>query len=164
MHIRKWTRPLGLATAFLAGAAVFVVGPAYAHAGSDDTASSAPSHVTAHVADRAFSGDPAAPQLGDRVVVDLDLFSAAGDKIGTGVAACTIVSIPPRDVLEECLQTLTFMHGDVILAGVFPLPPAVGAVARVTVAGGTGDFTKARGEADFVVTAPDVFDIRIDLT
>jgi hypothetical protein len=163
VHIRKLTGPLGLATAFLAGAIVFIIGPAYAQKGSAETIGSTPAHITARVVDRAFSGDPAAPQLGDRVVVDLALSSEAGAKVGTGVAACTIVSVPPRETLEECLQTLTFPNGNVVLAGVFPLPPAVGAVARVSVAGGTGDFKKDRGEADFVVTAPDVFDIRIHL-
>ena len=163
MQIRKLTGPLGLATAFLGGAIIFIVGPAYAREGSGETTGSPPAHITARVADRAFSGDPTAPRLGDRVVVDLDLFSEAGAKVGTGVAACTIVSVPARETLEECLQTLTFPDGNVVLAGVFPLPPAVGAVARVSVAGGTGDFKKVRGEADFVVTAPDVFDIRIDV-
>jgi hypothetical protein len=160
---RKLTGPLGLASAFLAGAVIFFVGPAYAWEGSGETIGSIPAHLTARVSDRALSGDPTAPRLGDRVVVDLDLFSQAGVKVGTGVAACTIVSVPPRETLEECLQTLTFSNGNVVLAGVFPLPPAVGAVARVSVAGGTGDFRKASGEADFVVTAPDVFDIRIDV-
>ena len=163
MQIRKLIGPLGLAIAFLAGAIIFIVGPAYAREGSGEPIGSTPAHVIARVVDRAFSGDPTAPQLGDRVVVDLDLFSEAGVKVGTGVAACTIVSVPARETLEECLQTLTFGGGDVVLAGVFPLPPAVGAVARVSVAGGTGDFKKDRGEADFVVTAPDVFDIRIDV-
>src|SRR5262249_20407283 len=138
-------------------------GPSYAQAEADSTVTSTPVHVTARVVDRAFSGDPTAPQLGDRVVVDLDLFGEDGVKVGTGVAACTIVSVPPRDTLEECLQTLAFAHGHVVLAGVFPLPPAVGASATVGVVGGTGDFNKASGEATFVVTAPDVFDIRIDL-
>jgi len=32
------------------------------------------------------------------------------------------------------------------------------------VVGGTGAFKKSRGEADFVVTTPDVFDIKIDLS
>ena len=162
MRIRKLAGPVGLASAFLAGALVFIVGPAYAHQGPADSAGSSSVHITARVVDRAFSGDPTAPQLGDRVVVDLDLFTGTATTAGTGVAACAIVSVPPRDTREECLQTLTFPAGNLVLAGVFPLPPAVGAVARVSVAGGTGDFKKDRGEADFVVTAPDVFDIRID--
>jgi hypothetical protein len=120
-------------------------------------------HVTARVVDRAFSGDPAALQLGDRVVVDLDLFGDAGVKVGTGVAVCTIVSVPPRDLTEECLQTLAFAHGNVVLAGVFPLPPTSGASATVGVLGGTGDFNKASGQANFVVADPDVFDITIAL-
>jgi hypothetical protein len=152
---------MGLATAVLAGALVSIVGPAYADQPAEATMRPTTMHLTARVADRAFSGDPAAPQLGDRVVVDLDLTNAAQATVGTGVAACTIVSVPPRDLLEECLQTLTLTGGDIILAGVFPLPPAVGAVAHVSVAGGTGAFANVHGQADFVVTAPDVFDIRI---
>ena len=46
---------------------------------------------------------------------------------------------------------MVFAEGQIILGGVAPLPE-VGASAEFGILGGTGDFSKARGEATLVVT------------
>jgi hypothetical protein len=108
-------------------------------------------HVTAHIIQQSFIGDPAKPRLGDRIITNVDLFDESDIKVGTGAGVCTIFSVPPLDTLVECLLTMVFAEGQIILGGVAPLP-TVGASAELGILGGTGDFSKARGEATLVVT------------
>jgi hypothetical protein len=119
-------------------------------------------HVTAQVTQQKFIGDPASPQLGDRIITNVDLFDDSGTRVGTGGASCTFFSVPPRDTLQECLLTVVFTEGQIIFGGVAPLPE-VGASARFGILGGTDDFRKARGEVIIVVTAPGIFDNTFDL-
>jgi hypothetical protein len=118
--------------------------------------------VTAQVTQQKFIGDPASPQLGDRIITNVDLFDDSGTRVGTGGASCTFFSVPPRDTLQECLLTVVFTEGQIIFGGVAPLPE-VGASARFGILGGTDDFRKARGEVIIVVTAPGIFDSTFDL-
>jgi len=64
--------------------------------------------------------------------------------MGTAVAACTIVSVAPRDLIEQCLQTLTLANGEHRAGRCLPVAAHVGAVAQVSVVGGTGAFKKSR--------------------
>ena len=50
----------------------------------------------------------------------------------------------------------------IILGGVAPLAE-VGASAQFGILGGTGDFRKARGEANAFVTTPGLTDVTLDL-
>jgi hypothetical protein len=108
-------------------------------------------HVTARVAQQTFTGDLASPRLGDRLITNVELFDESGTKVGTGGAACTIVSEPPLDTLEACLLTAVFAQGHIMLGGMASLPE-VGAVARFGILGGTEEFRTARGEALLVIT------------
>jgi hypothetical protein len=119
-------------------------------------------HVTARVAQQTFTGDLASPRLGDRLINNVELFDESGTKVGTGGAACTIVSEPPLDTLEECLLTAVFAKGQIILGGMAPLPE-VGAVARFGILGGTEKFRNARGEALLVITPTADIDSTFDL-
>jgi hypothetical protein len=119
-------------------------------------------HVTAHIIQQSFIGDPAKPRLGDRIITNVDLFDESDIKVGTGAGVCTIFSVPPLDTLEECLLTVVFAEGQIILGGVAPLPE-VGASAEFGILGGTGDFSKARGEGVLVVTEPGVVDTTLTL-
>jgi hypothetical protein len=119
-------------------------------------------HVTAQIVQQSFIGDPANPQLGDRIINNVDLFDDSGTKVGTGAGVCTIFSVPPLDTLVECLSTAVFAEGQIILGGVAPLPE-VGASAQFGILGGTGDFRKARGEGIFIVTEPGVVDTTLTL-
>ena len=119
-------------------------------------------HVTAQVVQQSFIGDPTKPQLGDRIITNIDLFDDSDIKVGTGAGVCTIFSVPPLDTLEECLLTVVFAEGQIILGGVAPLPE-VGASAQFGILGGTGDFRKARGEVIAVVPAPGISDVTFDL-
>ena len=119
-------------------------------------------HVTARVAQQTFTGDLASPRLGDRLINNVELFDESGTKVGTGGAACTIVSEPPLDTLEECLLTAVFAQGHIILGGMAPLPE-VGAVARFGILGGTEEFRNARGEALLVITPTGDIDSTFDL-
>ena len=119
-------------------------------------------HVTAQVVQQAFIGDPNNPQLGDRVITNVDLFDDSRIKVGTGAGVCTIFSIPPLDTLQECLLTVVFAKGQIILGGVASLP-VVGASAKFGILGGTGKFRKARGEGTLVVNAAGVVDTTLTL-
>src|ERR671923_2228390 len=119
-------------------------------------------HVTARVAQQTFTGDLASPRLGDRLINNVELFDESGTKVGTGGAACTIVSEPPLDTLEECLLTAVFAQGHIIFGGAAPLPE-VGAVARFGILGGTEEFRNARGEALLVITPTGDIDSTFDL-
>jgi hypothetical protein len=120
-------------------------------------------HVTAQVVQQAYIGDPANPQLGDRIIFNVDLLNDNGSDVGTGAGVCTIFSVPPLDTLVECLGTAVFAKGQIIFGGVAPLP-TVGAKAKFGILGGTGAFSKARGESVQVVTAPDVIDSTFNLS
>jgi hypothetical protein len=119
-------------------------------------------HVTAEVAQQTFIGDPASPQLGDRRITNVDLLDESDTKVGTGGGSCTIVSVPPRDTLEECLLTAAFAEGQIIFGGLAPLAE-IGAVARFGILGGTDDFRKARGDVLLVVTTSGIIDVTFDL-
>jgi hypothetical protein len=121
-------------------------------------------HVTAQVTQQKFigDGDPASPQLGDRIITNVDLFDDSGTRVGTGGASCTFFSVPPRDTLQECLLTAVFTEGQIIFGGVAPLAE-VGASARFGILGGTDDFREARGEVIIVITAAGISDNTFDL-
>jgi hypothetical protein len=119
-------------------------------------------HVTAHIIQQSFIGDPTKPRLGDRIITSVDLFDDSDIKVGTGAGVCTIFSVRPLDTLEECLLTVVFAEGQIILGGIAPLP-TVGASAELGILGGTGDFNKARGEALLVLTEQDVVDTTLTL-
>lgn len=118
-------------------------------------------HVIAQVVQTGFTGDPANPQLGDQRITIVDLFDESSAKVGTGVGACTLVSILP-DTLQQCLLTAVFAEGHIIFGGLAPLPE-VGVVAQFGILGGTDDFRKARGEAILVVTPTGDIDGTFDL-
>jgi len=119
-------------------------------------------HVTAKIVQQAFIGEPTDPQLGDRLITNVDLFDDRSIKVGTGAGVCTIFSIPPLDTLQECLLTVVFAKGQIILGGVASLP-VVGASAKFGILGGTGKFRRAKGEGTFVVTAEGVVDTTLSL-
>lgn len=139
-----------------------VLGTALSVVSTLSEAQSRPIHVTAEVVQQAFIGDPANPQLGDRSITNVDLFDDSGIKVGTAAGVCTIFSVPPLDTLEECLITFEFAEGQIILGGVAPLPE-VGAMATFGILGGTGRFSKVRGEGVFVVTAAGTLDVTLNL-
>ena len=139
-----------------------VLGMAVAVVSTLGEAKSTRIHVTAEVLQQTFTGDLASPRLGDRLINNVELFDESGTKVGTGGAACTIVSEPPLDTLEECLLTAVFAQGHIILGGMAPLPE-VGAVARFGILGGTEEFRKARGEARLVITTMGDIDSTFDL-
>jgi hypothetical protein len=119
-------------------------------------------HVTARVVQQTFTGDLTNPRLGDRLINNVELLDESGTKVGTGGAACTIVSEPPLDTLEQCLLTAVFAGGQIIFGGLASLPE-VGAVARFGILGGTDDFRKARGDAILVVTTNGTIDVTFEL-
>jgi hypothetical protein len=118
--------------------------------------------VTSEVVQTTFTGDPTSPQLGDQHITNVDLFDESHIRVGTGVGSCTIVSVPPLDIFEQCLLTAVFAEGHIIFGGVAPLV-AVGVTARFGILGGTGDFRKARGDATIVVTSPEFMDVTFEL-
>src|SRR5688500_3513485 len=76
--------------------------------------------VIARVVQQTYIGDPASPQLGDRIVTIVDLLDESGIIVGTGGGACTVVSAPPLDTLIECLLTAVFADGQIIFGGMAP--------------------------------------------
>jgi hypothetical protein len=123
-----------------------------------------PTHiqVSARLIQQTYIGDPASPQLGDRRITNVDLLDESGIRVGTGGGACTVVSVPPLDTLEECLLTAVFVDGQIIFGGL-ALSPEVGVTAQFGVLGCTGDFRNARGEATLVVTTTEIIDVTLDL-
>jgi hypothetical protein len=119
-------------------------------------------HVTAHTVQQDFIGDPAHPQLGDRIITNVALFDDDNTQVGTGAGVCTIVSVPPQETLVECLNTAVLSNGQIIFGGV-ATPPVVGVTGYFGIVGGTDDFDRARGTATLIITAPGVFDSTFDL-
>jgi hypothetical protein len=119
-------------------------------------------HVTARIVQQVFIGDQADPQLGDRIVTNVELLDESGIVVGTGGASCTVVSAPPLDTLIECLLTAVFADGQIIFGGMAS-PPAVGVTAHFGIVGGTGDFRGASGEAALTVTTPELVDTTFTL-
>jgi hypothetical protein len=119
-------------------------------------------NVTARIVQQTLTGDPASPQLGDRIITNVDLVDESGIIVGTGGGSCTVVSVPPLDTLIECLLTAVLAEGQLMFGGMAP-PPAVGVTAHFGIVGGTGDFRKVSGEATLVVTTPELMDVTFDL-
>jgi Allene oxide cyclase barrel like domain len=115
--------------------------------------------MTAQVTQTAFTGESdAMPKIGDQIITSVDLFDKTDTKVGTGAGACTIVSLPPLDILTQCLITAVLTDkGQIIFGGIAPLP-AIGAVGHFGILGGTDDFRTARGEVTLVVLTPDTQD------
>ena len=102
------------------------------------------------------------PVLGDLNTANADLADPQGHPAGTLASHCTIISVPPRDLLEQCLITAVFPDGQIVFGGIAVLPtPELS--AEFSVLGGTGRYSKARGvvqgfvnpsgtTADFVFT------------
>jgi hypothetical protein len=123
-------------------------------------------HVTAEVVQQTFTGDLADPEIGDKLVISVELFDKNDEKVGTGSGACTVVSVPkhpdPENTLIHCLSSAVFDQGNIIFGGLEHLPE-VGAVGRFGILGGTGKFRKARGEAKIVVISPTLQEATFDL-
>jgi hypothetical protein len=118
--------------------------------------------VIAQVTQQTFIGEPASPQLGDRRITNVDLLDESGIRVGTGGSSCTIVSVPPLDILEQCLLTAVFVDGQIMFGGLAP-SAEVGASAQFGILGGTDAFRNARGDVMAVVTAPDTIEVTIEL-
>jgi hypothetical protein len=99
-----------------------VLGTALSVVSTLSEANSKPIHVTAQVVQQGYIGDPANPQLGDRIIFNVDLLNDNGSDVGTGAGVCTIFSVPPLDTFVECLGTAVFAKGQIIFGGVAPLP------------------------------------------
>ena len=125
-----------------------------------EAASSKRLHVIARVEQQAFIGDQHNPQLGDRLVNNVELFDDRGRQVGTGGAVCTVVSQSP--LLVQCLLSAVFADGEIVFGGSAPFP-VVGAVGHFAILGGTGRFSKARGEATLIVLANGDVDSTFDL-
>jgi Allene oxide cyclase barrel like domain len=120
-------------------------------------------HVTAQVVQTAFTGESAMPKIGDQIITSVVLFDKTDTKVGTGAGACTVVSVPPLDILTQCLITAVLTdRGQIIFGGVAPLPD-IGAVGRFGIFGGTDDFRKAQGDVTLVVLSPEFQDATFDL-
>jgi hypothetical protein len=125
-------------------------------------------HVIAKVVQQTFTGDPANPKLGDRIINNVELFDDSGSKVGAGGAVCTIVSIqgsppdPLPDTPVQCFFSAVFDKGQIIFGGLAPFPEA-GAVGHFGILGGTDAFRKARGDATLVVLSNANIDNIIDL-
>lgn len=132
------------------------VAPAFGKAGAQRL------HVTAKLVEQTFTGELAAPQIGDQLITSVKLFDKDDQKVGTGVGVCTIVSAPP-DISVQCLLTAVFPNGQIMFGGFAPSLPEVGAVGRFGILGGTDDFRTARGEATIVVLTPELQDATFDL-
>ncbi len=94
-----------------------VLGIAFAVVSTLGEAKSKRLHVTAQAAQQTLLGDPASPQLGDRIITTVDLFDDRGTRVGTGGASCTIVSVPPLDTRVECLLTAVLAEGQIMFGG-----------------------------------------------
>ena len=108
-----------------------------------------------------FLGDRTHPQLGDRSIRNADLFTHDGTLVGTAESVCTVVSVPPRDLHQWCLITMSLDTGQIIFGGQTPAW-APGVSVTFAILGGTDTFRKARGEAIVSVT-PTTFETTIDL-
>jgi hypothetical protein len=93
----------------------------------------------------------------------VDLLNEDGIRVGTGGGACTVVSIPPLDMLEQCLLTTAFADGQIISGGL-AWSPEVWDMGRFGILGGTDDFREAHDDATLVVTNPELLDVTFDLT
>jgi hypothetical protein len=123
-------------------------------------------HVTAEVVQQTFTGNLAKPEIGDILVISVELFDKNDDKVGTGAGACTVVSVPEQpgheNTLIHCLSSAVLDQGNIIFGGLVQLPD-VGAVGRFGILGGTGAFRKARGEATLTVLSPTLQDAVFEL-
>ena len=119
-------------------------------------------HVIAKVVQQTFTGDPARPKLGDRLINNAELFDEGGTKVGTGASVCTIVGEPPLDTLVQCLLSAVFDKGGIIFGGLAPFPE-VDAVGHFGILGGTDRFRKARGDATLVVLSTGDVDTILEL-
>lgn len=114
-------------------------------------------HHTAVIAQQIFIADPNNPQLGDRFIVNVDLFDDSKAKVGHSGSSCTVVSVPPRDTEVQCLADIVLAQGKITFGGLAPFPPTTTPV-RFSVLGGTGDFRKARGTFVVFAVTPNTFD------
>lgn len=122
--------------------------------------------VTAEIVQQTFTGDLASPKLGDQLISGVELFDKNDEKVGTGGGACTVVSVPEspeaEDIIIQCLLSAVFDWGQITFGGVAQFPET-GAVGRFGIFGGTGEFSKARGEATLVVISPTRQEATFDL-
>jgi hypothetical protein len=123
-------------------------------------------HVTAEVVEQTFTGDIADPEIGDKLIISVDIFDKNDKKVGTGAGVCTVVSVPKHpeagDTLLQCLSSADFERGQIIFGGLAPFPE-VGVVARFGILGGTDKFREAEGEATLVVISPTLQEATFDL-
>ena len=114
-------------------------------------------HLTALIVQQAYTGDLNNPQLGDRYVVNLDVFDDSSAKVGHSASSCTVVGVPPRATEVACLGDTVLDQGRITVGGVAPFPPTTTPV-RFSVLGGTDDFRKARGDFTVFAVPPDKLD------
>ena len=126
-----------------------------------EAASSKRLHVIATVVDQAFIGDMASPKLGDRLINNVKLFDDSGRQVGTGGAVCTVIAEAPP-ITVQCLLSAEFADGQIVFGGSAQFP-VVGAVGHFGILGGTGRFSKARGEATLIVLPNGDVDSTFDL-
>jgi hypothetical protein len=124
-------------------------------------------HVTAQIEKITVIGDEEHPKVGDQTITTVVLFDKHQMPVGTGAGVCTLISLePPLGTLLQCLLTAVFDDKGQIMFGGIVSPPAIGAVGRFGILGGTDDFRTARGDVTLVVldrdTQEGTFDIEID--
>src|SRR5262245_53208951 len=94
--------------------------------------------VTATLDQSDFPHGP--PVLGDSNTANADLVDPQGHPAGILASHCTIISIPPRDLLEQCLITAVLAEGQIVFGGIAPLPTP-GALAEFSILGGSGRYS-----------------------
>ncbi len=60
-------------------------------------------HVTAEVVEQTFTGDIADPEIGDKLIISVDIFDKNDKKVGTGAGVCTVVSVPKHPEAGDTL-------------------------------------------------------------
>jgi hypothetical protein len=104
-------------------------------------------HVTAHIVQQSFIGDPANPQLGDRIINNVDLFDDSGTKVGTGAGVCTIFSVPSPGHARGVPQHRGVCRGADHLGGCCPIARGRG-LGAVRHFGWHGRLSQSQGRRD----------------
>jgi hypothetical protein len=88
---------------------------------------------------------PAAPPFGpaDGFTYSTPFFDLSGTVVGHNYGVCTVLVADP--ITDQCAGTLSFDDGDIVVQGIFHEGNAPS--DSLAIVGGTGRFSKARGEA-----------------
>lgn len=89
---------------------------------------------------------PARPSLGQSFVVDGDLFDSHGTPIGDELGVCTIVKVDPGGPIASCSNVLRLAEGDLRLAMICEYSGDDYPTTSVSIVGGTGEYSSARGD------------------